>query len=519
MKVLVVTGRLAEEMVRDSAKGADVLVLNVDVAAFITPQMLLEAAPEGYDLILIPGAITADFGPAEQKLGTKIRLGPKHAVDLRYIMSLLDEVTLSRKIPACTLLEGRMREEAQTKIEELEQLAVPVLTIKDLKIGGKSRIKVLAEIVDATRFDEAKLQAKISRYEAQGADMIDLGIPLDAKSEDVKRAVSYAKNATNLPVSVDTLDPDLLEAGIEAGADLILSLNQANARQIGPLAAKAGIPAVVIPGPGSTHPPDPCTDFDSRPDSESGSGTKSNPGPCLEPRSKPDESYHKAGIEENVLLAQSFGVEVMADPVLNPPLQGLVKSAYEYQEFHRAHPGIPLFFGVGNVTELIDADSPGVNALLTAMGAEVGASVLFTPEYSDKAKGSIHELKTASNMMILAQDRKSPPKDLGVDLLILKEKRRLPENATPQDFVEASDGYQWEMDPEGCFRIGTFEGKIVAEHRKITIVGTSATEILNTIIDRSLVTRLDHAGYLGRELEKAEIALKLGRSYSQDESL
>ncbi|HRW83197.1 MAG TPA: DUF4346 domain-containing protein, partial [Methanothrix sp.] len=34
-----------------------------------------------------------------------------------------------------------------------------------------------------------------------------------------------------------------------------------------------------------------------------------------------------------------------------------------------------------------------------------------------------------------------------------------------------------------------------------------------------LVTRLDHAGYLGRELERAETALLLGRSYSQDEPL
>ena len=356
MKVLVVTGRLAEEMVRDSAKGADVLVLDVDVAAFITPSMLLEAAPEGYDLVLIPGAITADFGPAEQKLGTKIRLGPKHAVDLRYVIPLLDEVILSKTVPACTLLEGRMREEAQAKIEELERLAVPALTIKGLKIGGQSRIKVLAEIVDATRFDEAELQAKIGRYEAQGADMIDLGIPLDAKPEDVKRVVSCAKKDTNLPVSVDTLDPDLLEAGIAGGADLILSLNQANAERIGPLAAKAKIPAVVIPGPESTHPLDPCTDsgLSSESGSESSTGPKSNLGPSSDtkPKYRP-----KAGIEENVRLAQSFGVEVMADPVLNPPLQGMVESAYRYQEFHRAHPEISLFFGVGNVTELIDADS------------------------------------------------------------------------------------------------------------------------------------------------------------------
>jgi hypothetical protein len=65
MRVLVVTGRLAQDLVRSFARGADVLVLDVDVAAFITPKMLLQALPTGYDLILIPGAITADFQGAD----------------------------------------------------------------------------------------------------------------------------------------------------------------------------------------------------------------------------------------------------------------------------------------------------------------------------------------------------------------------------------------------------------------------------------------------------------------------
>ena len=41
MKVLLVTGRFAEDLVRPFAGGADVLVVDVDVAAFITPRMLM----------------------------------------------------------------------------------------------------------------------------------------------------------------------------------------------------------------------------------------------------------------------------------------------------------------------------------------------------------------------------------------------------------------------------------------------------------------------------------------------
>jgi dihydropteroate synthase len=43
--------------------------------------------------------------------------------------------------------------------------------------------------------------------------------------------------------------------------------------------------------------------------------------------------------------------------------------------------------------------------------------------------------------------------------------------------------------------------------------------VYQTIIREKLITKLDHAAYLGKELEKAAIALNLGRSYVQDEPL
>ena len=152
-KVLLVTGRLAQAQVRASAEDADVLVADVDVAAFITPELLLCASPQGYDLILIPGAITADFQEAERALGTKIRLGPKHAADLKVVLHHLakEKIELSRTVPACQLLEGNMREDALGQVQRLEEEAYSPLLIRGVKIGGSSRMKVLAEIVDATR--------------------------------------------------------------------------------------------------------------------------------------------------------------------------------------------------------------------------------------------------------------------------------------------------------------------------------------------------------------------------------
>ncbi len=476
MKVLVVTGRLAEDIVKESVSGVDVLVLDVDVASFITPKMLRETAPRGYDLILIPGAITSDFGPVERALKTTIRLGSKHAADLGYVIKNLDTVELSTTVPACVLLKDKIRDDALVLLDELEASAEPALIIEGVKVGGQSRMKVLAEIVDATRLGDRELSEKVAEYERKGADMIDLGTPLDATPDEVAAAVVVAKSATDLPVSVDTVRPDLIRAGVYAGADLILSLNGDNLEDVGPLLARVGVPAVVIPGP-------------------------------------------RSSLEENLTAAEALGAKVMADPILNPPLLGLAESVKSYLEFHRSHPEIPLFFGVGNVTELLDADSPGVNGLMTAIGSEVGASVLFTPEYSEKAKGSVGELRTASEMMALAGSRKTSPKDLGIDLLMLKEKRRRFEEILPEVFETAETDHRWEMDPAGSFKIGVAGGRIVVEHQKTTVVGKGAIDVLNTLIDRGLVTRLDHAGYLGRELQKAEIAIKLDRSYNQDDPL
>jgi len=51
------------------------------------------------------------------------------------------------------------------------------------------------------------------------------------------------------------------------------------------------------------------------------------------------------------------------------------------------------------------------------------------------------------------------------------------------------------------------------------IEGVNAEELSKKIIKKGLLSRLDHASYLGRELQKAEQALKHGIEYTQDEEL
>jgi len=197
---------------------------------------------------------------------------------------------------------------------------------------------------------------------------------------------------------------------------------------------------------------------------------------------------------------------------------GFVDSLTSYHKFRQAT-DLPLFFGVGNITELMDADSIGINATLTGMAMELGASVLFTPQYSEKTRGSIKELKTAAQMMFLAKDRRTAPKDLGLDLLVIKEKRRREDKIEVENPVEATPHEECIQDPRGCFRIALQDEKIVARHEEtgITITGTGAKAVFDTIQDLGLVSLTEHAAYLGRELMKAELALRFGRSYMQDD--
>ncbi len=51
------------------------------------------------------------------------------------------------------------------------------------------------------------------------------------------------------------------------------------------------------------------------------------------------------------------------------------------------------------------------------------------------------------------------------------------------------------------------------------ISGTKAEVIAGTIVRLGLVKGLYHAAYLGKELKKAEIALRLGKDYEQDKEL
>lgn len=99
--------------------------------------------------------------------------------------------------------------------------------------------------------------------------------------------------------------------------------------------------------------------------------------------------------------------------------------------------------------------------------------------------------------------------------------------SVPEVVAEASPTDAWEYDPAGYFLVlvNRPERRLRAEqysqdHRLLRVFeGRTAEALCHTIVRAGQVTVLAHAAYLGRELAKAETALRLGLSYEQDVSL
>ena len=93
--------------------------------------------------------------------------------------------------------------------------------------------------------------------------------------------------------------------------------------------------------------------------------------------------------------------------------------------------------------------------------------------------------------------------------------------------VKAEPAKRLKLDRSGYFVIMAMQGRalpLVVEHYtndgvlRNVVEGTEAASIYATIIERKLVSQLDHAAYLGRELARAEASLTSKRPYVQDKA-
>ena len=195
---------------------------------------------------------------------------------------------------------------------------------------GAYTVEILAEINNAPRLSRDAVRAAADYYRASGADLIDIGCTPGLAYPDLSVVVRELREA-GMRVSVDSFDPDEIRTAVEAGAELVLSVNRSNlavARELAGTSARV----VVIP--------------------DLGEGLDS-----LEPQH---------------LGARGLGGRLFDRPIIEPIGFGFMASLERYAEMRRRYPHASQLMGIGNITELTSADTTGVNAVLIAICEELG---------------------------------------------------------------------------------------------------------------------------------------------------
>jgi dihydropteroate synthase len=328
---------------------------------------------------------------------------------------------------------------------------------------GAFDIEILAEINHAPRLSTAELIAAADRFAAEGADVIDLGCVPGEAWEGVGDAVRALRDR-GLRVSIDSFDPAEVAEATAGGAELVLSVNATN-RDAAP---DWGAEVVAIPDrPGTLD-----------------------------------------GLDETLGLLARRGVPHRIDPVLEPIGFGFSASLGRFLEARRRYPETPILMGVGNLTELTDVDSCGINVLLSGFCQEQRIGSVLTTAVIPWARSSVRELDLARRLAHHAVSRRTLPKHVEPRLVLLRDPK-VP-RLGPEALAELARRVR---DPN--WRIFAEDGRIHAINGEHALSGDDPFELFG----RMGVAEPSHAFYLGYELMKAKTALTLGKAYRQDQAL
>ena len=325
-------------------------------------------------------------------------------------------------------------------------------------------VAIFAEIVDAPKLGVDAIVARARRLRADGADVIDLGSLPDTRFDHLADSVQALK-AEGLQVSVDSIDPEELLRGARAGADYLLSLTLDTLWVADEVAAT----------------------------------------PVLIPRTPSDE----ASLYEAIGILQRKGRAFLADSILDPIPFGFGASIVRYHRLRERFPEAPIMMGVGNLTELTEADTSGINALLFGLCAELDVAAVLTTQVSAHARRAVKEADWARRIMHAARRHQTLPKGMSDALMTVHAKHPFPD--TPEEIAVTAALVR---DPN--FRVQVSAQGLHVYNRDGLRLGQGAFELWPQL---GLEGDAAHAFYMGVELAHAEIAHQLGKRYVQDQPL
>jgi dihydropteroate synthase-like protein len=274
-----------------------------------------------------------------------------------------------------------------------------------------------------------------------------------------------ALKAKGYRVSVYSADPEELLRGGKAGADFLLSFNEETLA----IADKVTSTPVLIPKDHGDLP-----------------------------------SLYRA-----MDALDAKGRSFLADPVLDPINFGFMESLERYAQVRRDRPKAEMLLGTGNLTELTDADTTGITAVLLGMASELHIRNVLVVQVSPHTRRTVEEHDLARRIMYAARADHDLPKDYASGLLALHSRKPFPQ--TPEEIAESAAEVR-----DKNFRIEIAEDGIHIYNR-------DGHHITKDVFE--LYPKLDiekdgpHAFYLGVELARAEIAWRLAKRYAQDEPL
>jgi dihydropteroate synthase-like protein len=336
---------------------------------------------------------------------------------------------------------------------------------------GAHDIAILAEINHAPRLPPAALLAQAQAFRADGADIIDVGCDPGGTWVGAGEA-ARALRAEGLRVSIDSFNSAEVEAAVAAGAELVLSVNSGNCELARSLFEKYGSCEFVV---------------------------------------VPDVPAGLHGLDQTVEALAGWGVPFRIDPVIEPIGFGFAASLGRYLEVRRRYPQAALMMGVGNLTELTDADSAALNVLLLGFCQELGVRSVLTTQVINWCRSAVRELDLARRLVHYACTERVLPKHLEPDLVLLRDPRlHIHGEETLRELAANVK--------DRNFRLFAERGQLHVINDKMFLQGTDPFVLFEQLREREEIDPA-HAFYLGYEMAKAVTALALAKNYVQDQAL